>query len=447
MSPVYTLKVAINGSETDINVEGDTASWLTKVGDVKVTDGGGSWHSPPQQAGCTIRVNVPISLAPLIRTVTIAVVGPYSGTIPAWLTETSTGSGRYYRVIFHGPVTSVQPAAAIGDDGVLVNAISEMQTLFERRAHTAASNNSGCRSLCNDIETAHSITINENTSIPQAADTYQLDRPAQKDATNGEWLKTLMAGHGYWITAEWDGPIDSPQLCWRTDYPWTSGRWQQVRAGRPWKYVYEDYGFTWQDFVARVEVDGTDSAANKYYGWARLNDSTVRSQLGNQEVRFSSWIDSATQCQTAARKLIRQQGEPYLKMLRVGIPLEICYRDAATAAGYTEDEDKVFMGHACLMLGDQLLSRSSGSNSWDNTSNTAGSWPSGKAATGSIVFSDLSSLWEVNIVNTTTDKADNYTVRGIAREWEPSGGWYITVDLEPDGNGGDTAGDYGNAAY
>lgn len=443
---VYTLRVAINGSETDGSVEADSASWLTKVASVRMTDGGGSRLNPPQQAGCTLTLHVPIALAYRIADVTIAVEGPYSGTIPAWLT--SAGGGRYYRVVFNGPVTSVRPAGGIGEALVQVDAVSEMQTLFERRAHTAASNNSGCRSLCNDIETAHSISINENTSVPQAADTYQLDRPAQKDATNGEWLKKLMAGHGYWITAEWDGPITAPVLCWRTDYPWTTGRWQQVRAGRPWKYVYEDYGTTWQDFLARIEVDGEDSGGTKYYGWARLANSTSRAQLGFQEAKLSTWIDTATQCQNAARRLIRRQGDPdYLRMMRVGIPLEICWADANTASGYTEDEDKVFMGHACLMTGDQLLSRSSGGQAWSGIpSNTAGSWPA-RAPVNGLVYKDLEALWRPAIENTTSVVADAFTVRGITREWLPNTGWYITVDLDPDADGGDTAGDYGNANY
>lgn len=446
MSPTYTMRVAINGSETDVDVENDSASWLTKVGSVRITDGGGSWHSPPQQAGATLTVHVPISLAPFIRTVTIGVEGPYSGTIPAWLTAAGTGTGRYYRVVFHGPVVSVRPAGAIGQAVIQIDAISEMQTLFERRAKTTATNNTGPRTLCNNIATAHSLTIGSNTSVPDAAGSYQIDRPDQKDATNGEWLKTNMAGLGYWITAEWDGPITAPALQWRTDYPWTSGRWQQVRAGRPWKYVYEDYGTTWKDFAARIEVDGVNSAGTKYYGWARLNSGTVRAQLGYQEIKVSTWIDSASQCQTAAELAIRHQGRPtYLKMFRVGIPLEVCHLDAAADSGYTEDEDKVFMGHACLMPGDQLLARTSGGQDWV-TPNTAGEFPPFyPVGTGSV--DDLLALWQPQIINTTGNYADNFTVRSVVREWEPFGGWYLQVDLDPDALANIVGGDSGNANY
>jgi hypothetical protein len=438
--PAYTLRVAINGSETDVDVENDDADWLTKIANLRTTDGGGTWFRAGNQAAAALDLNIPLAVADAVRTVTIAVQGPHDGGGGASDYLTSVGGGLYYRVIFHGTV--VAKKAVVGEPLIQIDAISEMQQLLERRARTAASNNSGPRAVTTDIETAHSLTIPVNTAYPLGTDFYTLDRPAQKGASNGEWLKKALAGTGCNPTAEWNGPITAPELCWRVDYAWTVGmRNQQLEATRPWAYSYPDVGTTWQDFPARVEVEGENSAGTQHYGWARLGDSSIRTQLGNQSVSLSTWIDTAAECETAAATLLGHIGEPdYLRMFRVGFYPDFLLSEM-TGNGVTEATAQVrAMDHACAMPGDFFVRR----NPFDDTHSE--DWPS-VCPVGSDRYDDLEALW-VHPVRDNGVSSGNvlyYGIRTVNRWWTPTGGWYLEVSAEPDGTL--TPADSGNGTY
>lgn len=461
----YGIRIAINGSEIDDFVEGDNASWDTKIGEIKTTEGGGSFLREAQQATCSFVANIPEILAPLMRTITIAVEGPYTASAPSYWND--NGDGTFYRIIFHGPIVASK-LVGFTENLVQFDAISEMQTLYERRAQLASTNNTGPRALCTDIETAHSLTIlNANPMVPTAADFYNMDRPAQGSASNGDWLRTATAPLGMTITGDWEGTIDAPELAWRTDYQWfTGGNYEIIKAGRPWNYVYSDIGITWRDFVARIEVNGETGNSISHYGFVRypnwngprpptriidvrngtrywgrasLDNGTVRSRLGFQEASIGSWIDTAAECEAAAKRLMRHQGEPsYLKMNKVGWWPDQVAADAATDPLVDPDPEDIGMVHACVMLGDQMAGRQSGEAFDDSNGiggdNAYGTWPD-HCPVSSDRYDLLEALWNVQIENngSTSGIVDYYTIRTISREWTPTGGWWIEVGLEPDG--------------
>lgn len=462
----YTLRVAINGEETDTLVEGDNADWDCKLGYIRISGGGGSFLREAANLQCTFNAYIPSNVAPLVRTITVAVQGPATNPESYWH---DNGDGTYYRIVFHGTVNSSK-VSRIGQGFVQFVAMDEMQGLFERRAHTALSNNSGPRTLTNDIESAHSITVNNgNPMIPQAADFYNLDRPKQESASNGEWLRTAMAGTGMSIVGEWEGTITAPELCWRTDRNWSpsgGGNYSFLCvAWRPWEYSYPDVGTVWRDFVARVEVNGEVgnslthhgyvrysslrhmqprqptkivdvSNGTRYWGRADLASAGMRNKLGNQTASFASWIDTAAECEDAAKFIARHVGEPsYMRMNRVGFSPDRLHASADADTGFTEDVDDFGMYHAVLMLGDQIEVRGHGNFGDDNGlggDNTGGLWPD-SCPEGSDTYDELQALWEPTLDSDSNPVTPQYhNVRTIIREWTPSAGWNMEVGLEPD---------------
>lgn len=464
MANKYTIRVAINGSETDTTVEADSASWLTKIGEVRSFEGGGSFTREANHATLSFKLRIPQNLSWAVNTVTIAVQGP-AASPSSWFT--SAGGGQYYRVVFHGSVNAIR-GVDVGTGMIEFQAISEMQGLYERRAHTAQDNNSGPRDLTTAIETAHSLTIAGTSVVPESTDFYNLDRPAQGGAANGQWLRNVMAGTGMTLVAEWDGPITAPALRWRTDYPWFSGgNFNNITAGRPWSYIYLDHGTVWRDFVARVEVNGasgqtlsydgwvrypqlgnigprpstqiiTVADGTRYYGYGRLGSSAMRAAVSQTELSINSWIDTAAECETAAKWILRHMGEPtYLKINRMGYYPDYLWREADADPLYDPDPDNVFLDHAAVMLGDQFVSREFGNDLFDNSNligpdNSYGTWPT-VCPPGSDRYDDLFALWNPTLTNNgvSSGQVQLQTVRTLARTWNPSSGWYVEVGLEP----------------
>lgn len=472
----YSIRVAINNTEIDCD----------QIGLIRTAEGGGSFLKEGALPTCSFVYRTDINNAWGVETITIAVEGPYNGTAPAWWHD--NGDGTYYHILFHGPIIGYK-ASAIDSLWTEFSAISEMHGLFQRRARTAASNNSYPRTLTSDIETAHSLTIGNNACIPTFGDGFgQVDRPEQRSASNGEWLRNVMAGTGMSIMAEWEGTLTAPELCWRTDRYWVGGlNHRYVYAGRPWLYQYPNTGFNWQDFVARVEVNGETgntishhgwvryptlrnmgprpptkiidvSDGTRYYGTARLGNSSMRTRLGNVTAQINSWLDTSTRCQNAAEFLLSHVGEPlYPKMFGVTFLPDQLYADAAADATFVggpiaQDPEDFGMDHAGILIGDRMISRAlneafddsdgmGGDNEW-------GLWPDHCPVNGD-VYDNLYACWQAEIENNSTSSGptDYYNVRTVQREWTPSGGWKISVDLEPDNTVAIDAGDLDNGTY
>lgn len=455
----FGVRVAINGTEIDCD----------DIAEIKTSEGGGSFYREADQSTASFKYRTNAHGATFVRTVTIAVEGPYNGTAPAWWHD--NGDGTFYHIIFHGTVTgfetNVDPAHV---EWVQFAAMSEMQGIFERKARTAAANDSYMRDLTSDIETAHSLTIGNNGTIPTFGDGFpDVDRPAQGPSTNGEWLRMVMAGTGMSIIAEWEGTLTAPELCWRTDRAWVGGQnYRNVYAGRPWEYEYRSVGINWRDFVAKVEVTGEAgnslshhgwvrypnlynrgprpptriidvSNGTRYYGTATLSNSFMRDNLGDQTISINSWIDTAAHCEDAAEFLLSHVGEPHLMMNSVAFWPDQLTKSADADPDFTfQDPEDFGMDHANVLVGDYMRSRTAGGNGFDDTDGGAGvnpwgTWPD-TVPVNSDVYDLLNYLWQVEIENdsNTSGAVDAYNVRRVAREWTPSGGWHIDVGLEAD---------------
>lgn len=447
------LRIAINGSETDVDVEADNASWKTKVGKVRHTVGGGSWWRDPQPGVANIDVIVPLHLAPKIRTVTIAVTcipslaAPPTGVIGA-------GSANSYRIIFHGDVQSFKATPRAGASIVQMDAVSEMSGFLNRKARVAAAVNTGIRDLLTDFETAHSMTMAGNSYFPTVAQGFpNCDRPAQKQKTNGEFIRKQLAGTGTNMSEDWTTSITAPQMAWRPDfqdpgtyYTYTdTARMWSTEMPYPWLLAYPDVGLQYKDFVARVNVEGGTSAGVEHYGYASLATSALRAKLGNRDVSVTSWIDTTTECQTQARRLMAYQADPeYLKMNQVSFNTEALYRT------YLADYSAANAQYALISLaggmpGDTLTPRSG----FGNGHATAANWPAHAPAAGAL-YDVLDALWNPLIYYTPiVGTGDRHVIRTFTRTFTPQGGWDVTVGVEPvttDVRGADVS-VYGNGTY
>ena len=442
------IQIAVNGSVTDVDVENDSANWKTKAGNVRITQGGGSWWRTSRPAVLSIDLDVPIEHMWAIRSVTIALTLDVStlSSLPAG-TFAGPPPGK---VLFHGQVWSTRSDTARGL--VRVDAVEDLQNLLSRRARLAAANNSGIRGLLTAIETAHSLSTWGSLQFPSAADYMNLDRPAQKGASNGEWIRKALAGSGINLVAQWTGPVTNPYLQWRPDffesyysasvdttYQWT---WN---AGYPWELDYPDVGRVWNDAAARVNIDGEDSAGNEYYGWARLDDATQRNKLGNREINISTWIDNTTDLQRQARRLLAYVGEPgYTKMNQIMLPVEHYYQVMDTKGA--PDPEIEILTAAGLYPGDLITKR----DPWGNTNTDYGNWPA-HCPIGSQREGNLQELWEP-IIEDDAAGGPAYTqiVKSVTREYDPAGGWTMTYGVEPWEGTALDAGDissYGSGTY
>lgn len=448
MANTIGIRIAVNSSETDVDVEADNADWTAKVGQVKIDGGGGSFWRDSQPFRCQFTANIPWEDAPKVRTITVAATVTSSASMPD---GTVTSGTNHYRILFHGDVQSCKGEGAPDSGIVIFYAVSEMSALLGRKARTAASNNSFIRELLADIETAHSLTVAGNVCFPTMAEFYSCDRPVQKGQSNGTWIRKMLAGSGINMSEEWGGTITAPELRWRADwmdtttYPSiTTTRLWNVEFHYPWLAKYEDVGVEWKDFVARINIEGENSAAAEHYGWARLSLSAQRQACGNRDVTLSSWIDTATQCQNAARRLLGHQGEPsWMKMKRVTLPIETIHAaiDADTV-GVTYPEEETWRLAAC-MLGDTVDIRSP----FDNGS-TRTDWPA-HAPAGGAVYDTLNTIWKPALTDDLEFVPfDTWSIRTIVREWRPNGGWLLTYGMDPTyGIPAADIADYGNGTY
>jgi len=451
------IRIAVNGSETDVDVEADNAVWTEKIGKVSHTVGGGSWWRDPQPGVATLDVMVPLTKAHKIRTVTIAVTcipllaSPPTGVIGG-------GAANSYRIIFHGDVQQVKGSPRAGDTIVQIDAVSEMSGILNRRARTAAANNAGITNLLTDIETAHGLTMNGGNYFPTVAQGFpNCDKPKQKGTSNGEFIRKMLAGTGTNMCEEWEGSITAPTLRWRPDfqdpgtyYTYTANaRLWATEMRYPWLYAYPDVGVVYKDFVARVQVEGANSAGAEHYGYGGLASAGQRASVGNREVTVDTWIDTAAECQTQARRLMAYQGNPsYVKMRQVTFNTEHLYR--TYLADYTAAQSQyALISLAGGMPGDVYTPR----DPFNNTHTTAADWPT-HAPSGGALYDTLESLWwptlayDVPVVDYVVQ---HHVVRTLTRTFTPTGGWDVTAGVEPVGLPGGLRGstivDYGNGTY
>lgn len=430
MANALEILIAINGELTDTTVENDSATWDTKVGRVRMRGGGGSWWRPTQPHVCQIDMDIAANHAWLVRTVTIAVKANTAMATP----PTGTIDDEY-RIVFHGEVQQSKGSPHVNAGPVQLDAVDEMSGLMNRRARTAAVNNSGIRALLTDIETAHGLTMNGGTAFPSSADFPNLDRPKQKGQSNGAWLRLATAGTGINVTSEWDTSITAPDLRWRPDwfdFDYSASvdinRLWYWNAGHPWLLEYDDVGIRYADYVATVNIDGEDSAGAEYYGYARLATAATRKALGNREVNITSWMDTAADCQKHARRLLAHVGDPiHARMYRLTVRPEKVHEAMTADAIFDADTilENAFRAGA-LLPGDQISAR----DPFGDTNLDFGDWPSGSSA----LQTRLSTLWFPEMkdgsgVGTTADGLHN--IRTVEREWTPDGGWICTYGVEP----------------
>jgi hypothetical protein len=452
MSPVYTCRIAVNGSETDTDVEADSAPWLGKITDLKMSGGGGSWWKTPTALACSFDVDVPAKVAHLIRTVTVAVQGPRS-SVPAWGT-TATGSQRY-RVVFHGDVVGIKGVKGGNNSTVLiqVDALDELNGLMNRRAHLAADPSIGYKGVLDAIATAHSLTIAGSNQFPTLAQKYEMDMPKQKNASNGTLLNTVAAGFGSHVVAEWAGPITAPVMRWRPDFydPAATSQSNRVQwtAGRPWSLAYPDFGIAWQDYIAALTVNGRYGSATPW-GRAWLHNSAKRKAVGNRELILSTYLVGHTNTvptpdttwpSDAAKELMGRVGDAgaALLMKQLQARVEVVYADALADSGgsngFDADPEDWAWDLATMMIGDEILPRSPFTNldtGGVGTYNDWGQWPA-RAPYNGAAYQDLAALWQPTLSNTgvDTEVPASFVVRTITRTWDPAAGWDLLLGLDP----------------
>ncbi len=427
MANACGIKIAVNGSETDVDVVNDSASWTAKAGNVRISGGGGSWIREGQPFTAQVDFAVPIHLANLVRTVTIAVTLEAS-TASSLPTGTIVATPPY-RVVFHGDAIAIKGNPS--NDIVQIDFASEMSGLLGRRARTAAAPNTGIRTLLSAIESAHSLSMNGSDTVPSDAHYYQCDAPAQQDSSNGEHIRTMLAGSGINMSEEWELQITSPTLRWRPDWYHPAGSVITTRqwtweAGYPWLFAYPDVGIQYRDFLARINVEGTGSGGTRRWAWAQLDLAAQRLRVGHRDTTLSTWIDNTTDLEKAARELIGKQGEPdYVKMNQITLNIDAWYR-AFDTQGAADPEIETWKAAAC-MLGDVITTR----DPFDNTHTDYGNWPAHAPYNGDL-YDRLFGLWNTSITdNAVTAAVAEWVIRTITREWSAGGGWQVTYGLEP----------------
>ena len=447
MAIAFGIRIAVNGSETDVDVENDSADWTEKIGNVRHTVGGGSWLRPSAPGSLQFDAMVPISDAYKVRTITVAVTcvpSPGVTMNTAYPPTVGTGAGAY-RIIFHGDVQSARVTSLgvkNGDDRVQFDAVSEMSGLLNRQARCAASNNSGITDMLADIETAHGLTMGGNDHFPTVADGFpNSDRPAQKRVKNGQYIATMLAPTGVNMSEEWETSITAPALRWRPDFQdigyhtalSVTNLWA-ANVGYPWLFSYDDVGIQYEDFVAKVTVNGEDSAGNQYYGWARLDTAALRAAAGNREASVTSYVDTAADCKTQARRLMAYSGDAgHLRMKQVTFRAEDYYA-ATVAGGYSSTSAATDVWPMVAgMPGDSWIARDNGVlGDWDNTNTDYGDWPSNAAFTDDYTTT-LYSLWRPYVQGWgVSDITEYHRVRALTRTWDGNSGWTVTAGLEPD---------------
>jgi hypothetical protein len=252
------------------------------------------------------------------------------------------------------------------------------------------------------------------------------------------------------LAEHWGGTITTPDLWWRPDFQdadyWTleQGRIWSLQLFYPWLMSYPDVGLQYEDFVARINVEGATSAGVEHYGWARLFSAADRASVGNRDVTLDTWIDTATECQTQARRLLAYQGEPnHLRIKEMTLNTEHLYQ-VATDDGITGPAAHVF-NWAGGMPGDHVVVRSP----FGNSHLEARDWPA-HAPDGGDLYDTLEALWTPSITyNATSATPDRFVVRSYTRTFTPNGGWDVTVGVDPstDAIRGSDVSEFGNGTY
>jgi len=447
----YSIRVAINDSETDEDVVADSTPWVEKVGNVEVSGGGGSYLRPSTPFMCKFDLlGVPIQKAALVRKIAVAVQGP-TNTTPGGQVTRVGATDECYRIIFQGDV--IQARGVLPSGIIQYDAASELSGWLNRKSGTASSTGTGPRALLSAIASAHSVSIsggggfpNNSTTVNGVIDTgaafLSQDRPAQEDALNGTWLQTAMAGSGVNVSCDWEGTMSTlpATMWWRPDWFHSDSGTidytmrNEIQFQRPDMFAWEDVGIQWGDYYSKITVNGNPNGGSRYYGWARLDSAADRNSLNNKELSISSWIDSSTHCARAARNLLERTGMPkHFRSFRVRFNADRLYQ-AWYPGTASYDVNKWEM--ICAMLGDQLNLEDDGSPAWTPPTTQHGLdldtliFPTGSAGSSYI------------------DNTYLHTIRGIKRTWDPAGGWDVQFNLEPEfWTGMDTGTNNGGGTY
>jgi hypothetical protein len=364
-----------------------------------------------------------------------------------------------YRIVFHGDVQSIRATGVDREDENLIpvqfDAVSDMSGLLNRRARCAANAGSGISTMLADIETAHSLTMDGNGAFPSGGNGFPgCDRPAQKRTTNGEYIATMLAPVGAWVIEDWAGTLTAPELRWRTDFTdpdymtYTLTGYRDLEIGYPWLLTYEDVGFAYEDYTAKITVTGETSGGTQYYGWARLDNADgARDALSNREVQVDSYINTAADCKTWARRHLAWQGAPSygLRMNAVTLNTEVYYKALVDQGAHGVNptygnaaNEMMLLGTA--MPGDNLYARGyyvtdvGGVDGFGSGNSDYGDWPAAYDD-ASDLHDTLFQLWRPwlgQVDDTSTyQEADRQTIRQVRRTFTPTGGWDITFGLVP----------------
>lgn len=446
----YTIKLAVNGSETDPH---DSASWLSKVSKVRVVGGGGTWFRPASPLVADFWLDVPAARAGAIRTATIAVEGPWNAGSPPNNGYTPS-AGHAGRVIFHGEAQGAKgqiPAAPLQ-----MTFLDEMSGLFNRKPFLAADlyDVDGPRDILGRIETGLSLTISGESAFPEGAtDTgYWLTLQKTKKKTCGQVIQAALAGTGVNMVTEWSGDVTSPVMRWRPDFYYkpdgtstinTTGE-ETITVYRPWLAVYSDFGLAYEDFVAKVIVNGIDSTEADIYGWAQLSSSTERSNLSHREVTLAGINSYSADAKAAAERLINRTGNPeYHRMVNVDWYPDVIHADYVADSVLDNTVEDALFNLAAVRLGDRLRALTPFNDLVGGGGTGDHLWPA------SAPYDDLEALWLVDVVNESTSHTTRtHLVRYTEREWTPKAGWRVTTGLWPQCTPGTSAaGNKGQGPY
>lgn len=430
---VFSIRLLVNGSETDVDVEADSADWTSKIGDVEVTAGGGGPLRPGQYQQLTMNVKVPVSKVALIRTVTVAVQGPWSGTAPAW--GVSAGGGEYYKPIFHGVVHTIQ--GGLLDGYLRLSALSNVYYAMQRRARLSSYTNDSPYNMVLDMSTEHPTGFTSIDSLPSDSDSFsdgstliKQYRPVQNDTKNGDFVKSSLYGLGVNMIGACYGTLTTPAIGIRPDYfrPGVTTTYQHTFSlARPNLWNVTDLGISYQDFAARINVYGEDSGGIKYYGWARIDTAADRLALGNTDLSVTGWWNTAARCGAAALDLLQQTGYP-ASPLPYKVEANIEHLNAGMS-GWAGNEEHNTWYWATAQVGDLAQWLTSGDTGYESLTGTLG-LSTQRAA-------DLSALFVTSEDNAGPGSAygfaiKQWVVRGTTHRWDPYGGWTVELQLLPD---------------
>jgi len=423
----YTLRVAINGSETDVDVEADSAAWTSKISKLKISGGGGGPVKQGRPFGCSFELAVPIDRSIYVRTITVAVEGPWTTTLKGWMTAGATGKA--YRVVYHGDVISAKVGLLEG--AVEFDSLDEMYALGERRARVASATGSDIKQLLQDIETAHSLTMSGADQFPDSTTPFMdgstlmlIYRPAQKRTRNADFIANALAGTTVNMTCDWDGPITAPTMRWRPDHYYVDSsisttRRQTLPMPRAQAFGFSDFGYAYNDHAARIDVAGASSTTD-YYGWARLDNATDRNALGNRSAGLTGMWNTAARCEQAARTVLGQTVYPsFYHPFRIDASADHHYQTLAGWTGATGESQEATGFHlAACMLGDQIR--------WLDVLDTG--YESYSTALGTQKAADLANVFAPSFGSVSTFLHD---IRTLTRYWTPTGGWILELGTYP----------------